>query len=147
MCIRDSYERALHVFQEAKRQDEFIQICSKNQVEEADVRRLGELMSEGHRSSSELFDYSNPTVNKLVELCQQLGAFGARITGKGWGDCLLVLISNAKASKFVEHIQKEYYGPQEKQLFITDDLNVLAFNSIASGSSAILDPQYEIWYV
>lgn len=56
-----------------------------------DVGRFGELLVEGHRSASELYEVSSPELDFLVEeACKAPGTLGARLTGAGFGGCIVV---------------------------------------------------------
>ena len=87
------YERALHVFTEAKRVYDYKQICDDDTLnEDIKVSKLGELMNESHKSCHELYDCSSPELEELTSLCRKAGALGSRLTGAGWGGCCVSLI-------------------------------------------------------
>jgi galactokinase len=49
-------------------------------------------MTESHRSMAEDFEASTPGVDALVErLAAMQGVFGARVTGAGFGGCVVAL--------------------------------------------------------
>ncbi len=53
---------------------------------------LGELFVESHRSLRDDFECSTPVVDALVErLATTPGVFGARMTGGGWGGCVVAV--------------------------------------------------------
>jgi galactokinase len=53
---------------------------------------LGEIMTEGHRSLANDYRVSVPAVDELVEdLLGQPGVLGARMTGGGFGGCVIAL--------------------------------------------------------
>ena len=58
-----------------------------------DLPRLGRILLEGHRSLRDDFEVSIPELDELVELAVGAGAFGARLTGAGFGGCVLALAS------------------------------------------------------
>jgi galactokinase len=82
--IRD---RARHVVFENARVDDFA-----TAIAGGDLTGAGQLMVESHRSLSGLFDCSTPRID---ELCRRLsataGVHGARMTGGGWGGCVVAL--------------------------------------------------------
>lgn len=52
----------------------------------------GELMRDSHRSLRDDFEVSTPALDRLVdELCSRDGVFGARLTGAGFGGCVVAL--------------------------------------------------------
>jgi galactokinase len=62
-------------------------------VADGDVTAAGELMSESHRSLSGDYESSTPEID---ELCRRLdgtaGVLGSRITGGGWGGCVVAIV-------------------------------------------------------
>jgi galactokinase len=57
----------------------------------ADARMLGALLVESHASLRDDFVVSTPELDVLVELLVDEGAFGARLTGAGFGGCVVAL--------------------------------------------------------
>ena len=61
-------------------------------LESGDVVGAGALMSESHRSLRDDFDVSTPDLGSLVEELEALdGVYGARLTGAGFGGCVVAL--------------------------------------------------------
>jgi galactokinase len=57
-----------------------------------DLRAAGALMAESHRSLGHDFEVSTPALDALVEhLSAQPGVYGARLTGAGFGGCVVAL--------------------------------------------------------
>ncbi len=57
-----------------------------------DLIGAGALMSESHDSLSGLFDCSTPQIDELCRtLSATAGVYGARMTGGGWGGCVVAL--------------------------------------------------------
>jgi galactokinase len=77
--------RARHVVTENARVREFASLLGVG-----DLRAAGDLMNASHASLAGDFDCSTPAID---ELCSRLtatpGVFGARITGGGWGGCVV----------------------------------------------------------
>ncbi|KAK2580917.1 hypothetical protein KPH14_005986 [Odynerus spinipes] len=100
-------QRALHVFQEAHRVAEFQRVNKEDALmEEEKVRLLGELMSKSHASLSKLYECSHPRLDALVDKAMSCGALGARLTGAGWGGCIVGIITKDKVSQFVDDIRR-----------------------------------------
>ncbi len=79
--------RARHVISENERVTTFAQALASN-----DYRAAGKIMVESHHSLAHNFDVSTPTMNTAVdELCQIPGVYGARMTGGGFGGCVVAL--------------------------------------------------------
>jgi len=79
--------RARHVVTECGRVDEAVRLLSRG-----NLSGLGAVMTEGHRSLAADYKVSVPAVDDLVEeLLAQPGVLGARMTGGGFGGCVLAL--------------------------------------------------------
>lgn len=79
--------RARHVVTECARVREAEAVLARGNLE-----ALGEIMSEGHRSLANDYRVSVPAVDQLVEeLLAQSGVLGARMTGGGFGGCVIAL--------------------------------------------------------
>lgn len=118
-------ERALHVFAEAKRVQDFKATCDSAELsEDQKIVRLGELMNASHQSCDELYDCSSPNLNELIGLCRESGALGSRLTGAGWGGCCVSLVRKTDVPQFIERVLDYYTKDRspEDQLWITDDL-------------------------
>ncbi|HXR54171.1 MAG TPA: galactokinase family protein [Acidimicrobiales bacterium] len=79
--------RATHVVSEVARVRAFVEALSNG-----DLLIAGSLMVESHRSLSDDFDVSTPALDRLVTaLGKTPGVLGARLTGAGFGGCVVVL--------------------------------------------------------
>jgi len=116
--------RALHVYTEAQRVEEFATLCASAQQLAAGLGRgagsrrghtrspstaalasssssqlldsLGALMNASHVSCARQYDCSCEELDDLVNVCvQHAGAVGARLTGAGWGGCVVALFDGA----------------------------------------------------
>ena len=56
-----------------------------------DYPRVGEFLLEGHQSLRDDFESSCGEADRLVESAVRHGAWGARLTGAGWGGTVLVM--------------------------------------------------------
>ncbi|KAK3260483.1 hypothetical protein CYMTET_30556, partial [Cymbomonas tetramitiformis] len=100
------YQRAEHVYTEALRVQDFRQVCiDGEQREQSVLSQLGELMSASHASCRDSYNCSSPELDRLVQICLAEGAHGARLTGAGWGGCVVALVPASKASSFMDAIQ------------------------------------------
>ena len=80
-------KRARHVVSENERV-----LAAVAALESADTRQFGRLMLESHRSLAEDFEVSVPALDRLVASAVAAGAYGARLTGAGFGGCIVALI-------------------------------------------------------
>ena len=79
--------RARHVVTENRRVRD-----AASALEADDGPTLGELFVESHRSLRDDFESSTPVVDATVErLCASTGVHGARMTGGGWGGCVVAV--------------------------------------------------------
>ncbi|XP_017792051.1 PREDICTED: N-acetylgalactosamine kinase [Habropoda laboriosa] len=116
-------QRALHVYNEAARVVEFRRTSEENgMMEEEKLRQLGKLMSDSHTSLRKLYECSHPSVDDLVDKATACGALGARLTGAGWGGCIVAIITKDKVSQFVDALKKELARCGIKDGFKLEDL-------------------------
>lgn len=85
--------RARHVVTENAR---VMDACQA--LKQLDSARLGQILNAGHASLRDDFEVSVPAVDALVETCVHAGALGARITGAGFGGCIVVLTDTDQAN-------------------------------------------------
>ena len=79
--------RARHVVTENARVHEFIEAITSG-----DLVAAGDAMDRSHRSLRDDYESSAPAADQLCEqLGRNPGVLGARITGGGWGGCVVVL--------------------------------------------------------
>jgi galactokinase len=60
-----------------------------------DVEQVGRLMVESHASLCDDYEVSTPELDRLVELALAEGALGARLTGAGFGGCIVALVASS----------------------------------------------------
>jgi galactokinase len=77
----------------------------------ATAQRLGALMTASHVSCNELYDCSSPFLNALVRVCKRAGAVGARLTGAGWGGCVVACVPFADVAAFKSTLRRDFYAP------------------------------------
>jgi galactokinase len=79
--------RARHVITECARVREVERLLGRG-----NLAGVGEVMTDGHRSLAQDFRVSIPAVDQLVaDLLRQPGVLGARMTGGGFGGCVIAL--------------------------------------------------------
>ncbi len=80
--------RAQHVIHENQRVTAFATALQNLNFEEA-----GQLMTESHRSLAEQFETSTPQMDNAVEeILSVPGVYGARMTGGGFGGCIVAMV-------------------------------------------------------
>jgi len=79
--------RARHVVTETARTRRGADLLSKGRL-----RELGRLLFESHESCRKDYECSAPELDLVVREARRAGAWGARMTGAGWGGNVLVLV-------------------------------------------------------
>jgi galactokinase len=86
------HPRARHVVSENARV-----LAAVDALSRGDLKRLGELFLESHASLRDDFEVSTPELDLLVDELVAAGAFGARLTGAGFGGCIVAAAERARA--------------------------------------------------
>src|SRR5207249_6357656 len=87
------YKRCSHVVRENQRV-----LDAVASLTEGNVTRVGELMRDSHRSLRDLYEVSCRELDVMVEAAEGLpGYCGGRMTGGGFGGCIVNLVHSAKA--------------------------------------------------
>ena len=106
--------RALHVTTENQRV-----LDSVDALRKADIAALGPLLAESHRSLRDDYQVSCPQLDELVEICADVpGVVGARMTGGGFGGCVVAIVSRAAIADLTARIEADYTGPDEKKAIV-----------------------------
>jgi galactokinase len=66
-------------------------LAAVNALERGDFEQLGELFLESHASLRDDYRVSTPELDALVNSFMASGAYGARLTGAGFGGCVVAL--------------------------------------------------------
>ena len=85
-----------------------------------DVACFGQLLRAAHASARDDYEISIPEIEVLVRLAESsAGAAGARLTGAGWGGCIVAMVESDGVANF-ERAMIEDYGAEtglEAQVF------------------------------
>jgi galactokinase len=93
--------RARHVITENRRV-----LAAADALRQADLQAVGDLMYESHRSLRDDFEVSTPTLDRMVDdLRATSGVYGARLTGAGFGGCVVALARPGALMGVVAHNQ------------------------------------------
>jgi galactokinase len=84
--------RVRHVVSENARVIETVQALRQGRW-----TRVGELFTQSHLSMRDDYEITVPTVDRAVEVALSAGALGARMTGGGFGGCVLALVPQERA--------------------------------------------------
>ena len=95
--------RARHVVSENQRVVDFVR-----NVRAGDFAALGRIALASHRSLADDFAVSTPELDLLVSLAVDCGAYGARLTGAGFGGCIVALVPAAGSEQMVASVVDRY---------------------------------------
>ncbi len=93
-----------HVWTENRRVLETLDALGSN-----DIPRVGSLLDDAHTSAAEDYRISTPELDALTVAARQIdGVAGARLTGAGWGGCVISLVPEAQVDEFATHVGRVY---------------------------------------
>lgn len=96
--------RCRHVIRENQRV-----LDSQSALRASDGRHFGQYMQESHRSLRDDYEASCAEVDTLVELLAgRREVLGARLTGAGWGGCVVALLDAGVDIGFMDEVTAEY---------------------------------------
>jgi galactokinase len=104
-----SYRRARHVVTENARTE-----AAAAALKNGDLRQLGKLMAGSHASMRDDFEITVPAIDELAAIMAAplAGEGGARMTGGGFGGCVIAVVPDAKVSVVAKAIAAQYRTPQ-----------------------------------
>ena len=103
-----AYRRARHVVTENQRTVDAAAALAAH-----DMKRMGQLMAQSHQSMRDDFQITVPAIDALVEIAQKaIGSEGgARMTGGGFGGCVVALVPTSKVASVRAAIETQYRAP------------------------------------
>lgn len=104
-CSDTVYRRLKHVVTENQRV-----LTAVGALETGDVETLGKLLYASHESLRDDFEVSCDELDRLVETVSRIaGVCGARLTGAGFGGCVIALGHNDAVQALTKAIQENYH--------------------------------------
>ncbi len=98
------YRRAHHVITANQRVLE-----AEQAMQNGDAEELGKLMNASHISLRDDFEVSREEMDQMVTIAQaQIGCYGARMIGGGFGGCAVALVEKEQADSFQASVHREY---------------------------------------
>jgi galactokinase len=91
-----------------------------------DLLTFGILMDASHESLREDYGVSSPELDRMVELAREGGAAGARLTGAGFGGCMVALADGGHLGGVLEALEEGYFrtrrlsGPLSSVLILAE---------------------------
>ena len=121
------YRRCRHVISENARATDFATLITKKNYDEA-----GQRMVRSHASLREDYEVSCPELDFLSDEAMKIkGVYGARMTGGGFGGCIVALVQPRAADAFMNEISERY----KKKFNITPG----AFATNPSGGASVIE--------
>ena len=74
--------------------------------------RFGELMVQSHESLRDDYEVSTADLDEMVEIALEAGAAGARLTGAGFGGCVVALCEGHAVRAVMEALAMRFYAPR-----------------------------------
>ena len=78
---------------------------AKSLFEKNDFAQLGKLMNKNQKLLATL-NVSSVELDRLIKVSMDTGAYGAKLSGAGGGDCMVTFIDKAKKKEIVEAIKR-----------------------------------------
>ena len=101
------FKRARHVVTETPRTLDMAEAIGAQNWE-----RAGQLMDASHRSLRDDYDVSSVELDLIVSIAQKIGVsggvFGSRMTGAGFGGCVVCLVRAQSVASIIDTIEIEY---------------------------------------
>ncbi|PZC86199.1 hypothetical protein B5X24_HaOG211360 [Helicoverpa armigera] len=105
-CDKEVLMRAQHVIEEISRTEEVARV-----MKQKDFKRVGELFYQSHDSLSKLMEVSCPELDQIVDIIRgSPGVYGARMTGGGFGGCVVTLVKKSEIENLKKKILAQYNG-------------------------------------
>ena len=73
------------------------------------IAEFGRLMSASHASLRDDYEVSHEALDRLVSICMEAGAAGARLTGAGFGGCVVALTDDRSVEGLMRALDEEFY--------------------------------------
>ncbi len=120
------FARARHVVTENQR------VLGVSQaLEEKDLALAGKLLNESHKSLRDDYQVSCEELDFMAECAQSLeGVYGARMSGGGFGGCVVAFVKRASADDVAESLKESY----TKQFNIEPNI----FSTLPAGGAEII---------
>jgi len=79
------------------------------------TRDIGPLLTESHASMRDDYEITIPPIDLAVTTALEAGAYGARMTGGGFGGCVIALVDSDATGSVADAVAKAFeisgYGP------------------------------------
>lgn len=89
------WRKARHVVSDSARVQDAVRALKSGN----DIRRIGTLFNESHASMRDAFEITVDTVDLIQQTAVAAGAHGARMTGGGFGGCVIALVDSSEVDR------------------------------------------------
>ncbi|HEU4672608.1 MAG TPA: galactokinase [Candidatus Limnocylindrales bacterium] len=84
-------------------------LATADALEAGDLEAVGRLLVASHESLRDLYEVSSRELDALVEIATGVsGVYGARMTGAGFGGCIVALVAPEAVERLAEAIRADY---------------------------------------
>ena len=84
-------------------------LAAVDAMQHNDIANLGDLLNAAHASARDDYRISTPELEVLVDAARAVdGCVGARLTGAGWGGCIVALVHHEAVDTFQQRIPPIY---------------------------------------
>jgi galactokinase len=94
--------RARHVLTENSRVMDFVAALG-----DSDFIEAGRIMTVSHVSMRNDFEITNDHIDLIADTAVRAGAYGARMTGGGFGGCVIALVPDGRANAVAEQLRQQ----------------------------------------
>jgi galactokinase len=101
----EELKRARHIVTENARVIEAVEA-----LRAGDFRDVGRLMYASHASMRDDFEISTPELDTFIELAEESGAQGARLTGAGFGGSAIALVQDEETEALIRDVLQTFAG-------------------------------------
>jgi len=117
--VEDEYKKMKHPITEKQRVFKFVDAIKNNQFE-----KLGQTINEAFLSLRDDYDVSCEELNIMQEAAvTSPGCYGARITGGGFGGCIVAFVDRKEKESFAAAVKKKYDdNPEIKNAGVKADI-------------------------
>jgi galactokinase len=106
--------RARHVLTENRRVLDFVAALS-----DSDLAQAGRILTSSHTSMRDDFEITTEHIDLIADTAVRAGALGARMTGGGFGGCVIALVPDARVQAVGEAVRRAVRDAGYEQPVIT----------------------------
>lgn len=105
------FKRANYVLKENERV-----LQAKTALQQGNLQQLGKLFYQSHAGLRDEYEVSIPELDLLVELTKNNnGVLGSRMTGGGFGGCILTLVHRQEQTALIDYVYRHYQAETQRK--------------------------------